>query len=196
MLELHGPLLLLEVLVHQFRIAHRFDTLVYLVDELRLVGIVHPHGGPIGSAFVVVQERTRVDVLELPGDVRPFENFLDAGGVDVVLYVNAPPGAVCVDAAEPLPHAPVIGYLAPRLAERFPLERKPFPAGALNHLRHIGQYRVGILRLGYHVALLPKLGRTLADGRNKVVLLHVAGCQRTVKVVYQRYRNGFILHNP
>src|SRR5699024_2122231 len=193
-LELYGPLLLFEVLIDQLRIAHRFHALVDFVDELRLVGIVHPHGGPVGGALRVVQERARIDVLELTRDVRPLDDFLDAGGVDVMLYVDASSGAVCVDAAEPFPHAPVIGYLAPRLAERLPLERKPLAPSAFNHFRHVGEYRVCILRLGDDIALLPKFRGAFAHGGDEVVLLHVAGRQRTVEIVYQRNRNGFVFH--
>lgn len=101
--EGYRALVLLDVLVHELAVEDRFDALVDLEDELGLVGVIDRYGGPIGDSVDVVQERAGVDPPEFMGDLRPFDDLLQARGVDVVQDADAPRRAVGVDACEPLP---------------------------------------------------------------------------------------------
>ena len=87
---------------------------------------------------------------------------------------DAPLGAVAVDAPEPLLHAAVERHAAPRLLEGLTAQRQPLRLGLLDHPGHVGEDHVGILLLGQRVGLGPELLVALADGRNEVILLHVA----------------------
>ena len=107
--EGYRALVLLDVLVHELAVEDRFDALVDLEDELSLVGVIDRYGGPIGDSVDVVQERAGVDPPEFMGDLRAFDDLLQARGVDVVQDADAPRRAVGVDACEPLPDSFVEG---------------------------------------------------------------------------------------
>ena len=124
--ERHGPLVLGDVAVDLRGVRHRFDALVDLEDELRLVGVVDRHGRPVGDAVDIVEERAGVDLAEFAGDFGALDDLFQSGGVDVVEDADAALGAVAVDAPEPLFHAPEEGHFAARLLERFAAQRQPF----------------------------------------------------------------------
>ncbi len=188
--ERHGARFLLHVLVHEFGIVDRFHTLVYLEDKLRLVGIVHRHGRPVGDAVHIVEERAGVNLAELVGDCRALDNLFQTRRVDIVQNLDSALLAVCVHAVEPLLHTRVESHAATRLLKGFATERQPLRLRRLNHSRHVCQNLVGVLLLGEVVRLRPELLVALADGRNEVVFLHVARRQSAVEVVDKCYREA------
>ena len=193
--ERDGTFALLDILIDQLAVRHRLDALVDLEDELRLIGIVDRHAGPVGDAVDVVEERAGVDLAELGRDGRPLDHLLQARRIDVVQHAHAPRGGVGVDAAEPLLHARKEPDVASRLLERLAAQRQFARARRFEHLGHVGKRHVGVLLLGQRIGVVPELPVALADGGNEIVLLHVAGRQRTVEVVDQRRRDfGFLCH--
>ena len=185
--ERHGALVLGNVAVDHLRVEDRFHALVDLEHELRLVGVVDRHGGPVGDAVHVVEERAGVDLAELVGDLRSLDDLLETRRVDVVEDADAPLFAVAVDSGKPLPDAVEERHAAARLLERLAFERESLRLGLLDHPRHVRKDHVGVLLLGERVGLGPELLVALADGRNEVVFLHVARSERSVEVVDQCY---------
>lgn len=67
----------------------------------------------------------------------------------------------------------------------------------MQHPIHIGQNGIAILLTSRVVTLLPKITVALAHSRNEIVLLHVAGRKRTVKIIDQGHlRPLFLLRHP
>ena len=75
-LERHGTFVFGDVTVHHLAVEHRFDAFVDLEDELRLVGVVDRHGGPVGDAVDVVEKRAGIDLPELVCDLSSFDDLL------------------------------------------------------------------------------------------------------------------------
>ena len=192
--EGYGALALLHEAVDILGVEYRLHALVYLEDELRLVGIVHCHCGPVGYAVDIIEERACVYVLELVGYGRALDYLLQARGVDVVEYAHATLRTIAIDTSEPLLHATKEGDVATRFAEGLAPERQPLRLCRLEHACHICEHLVGILLLGKGVGLVPELYVALAHGGDEVVLLHISRCQRAVEVVDKGYGNH-IFHN-
>ena len=74
--ERYGALVFGDVAVHQLAVENRLDAFVYLEDELRLVGVVDRHGGPVGDAVDVVEKRAGIDLPELVCDLSSFDDLL------------------------------------------------------------------------------------------------------------------------
>ena len=53
-----------DKLVHPPVVAHLPDALVDLEEKLRLGGVIHGHGWPVGDAVIVIEKRAGIDVLE------------------------------------------------------------------------------------------------------------------------------------
>ena len=185
--ERYGTLVFGDVAVDQLRIENRLNALVDLEDELRLVGVVDRHGGPVGDAVHVVEERAGVDLAELVGDLRALDDLLQPRGVDVVQDADAPPGPVGVDARKPLFDPREERHAAARILKRLAAQRQALRLGLLDHPGHVREDHVGVLLLGQRVGLGPELLVALADGRNEIVLLHVARGQRAVEIVDECY---------
>ena len=92
-----------------------------------------------------------------------------------------------VDAAEPLLHARKEPDVASRLLERLAAQRQALRLGLLDHPGHVREDHIGVLLFGQRVGLGPELLVALADGRNEIVLLHVARSQRAVEIVDECY---------
>ena len=100
---------------------------------------------------------------------------------------------ISVHAREPRLDAGVVSYAPARLLKGLAPQREALALRLLYHAGHVGEHGVGILLLGQRVGLAPELLVALADGRNEIVLLHVARGQRAVEIVYQGH-GRFLFH--
>ncbi len=82
-------LVIRNILVHPAVVAHLTDALVDLEEKLRLRGIIHGYGWPVGDAILIIEKRAGVDVLEFLGDGGALYHLLQSRGVDVVLDVQS-----------------------------------------------------------------------------------------------------------
>ena len=72
--------------------------------------------------------------------------------------------------------------------------RDVFLLGLDEHQVHVGEHLIHVVLLSQLVSLLPELALVHVEVRYKVVLLHVAWCQRTVKVVRDGHIAVFFNH--
>ena len=133
-------------------------------------------------------------MLELLGDGASFNDFLEAGGVDVVLHADAVLKAVGVDVTEPFADTLIKAYIPSVAAEISSRKLDAGLLGFIEHKLHIGEDIARILADGDAVALCPELLRSLVYGLDETELLHIAGGEGSVEVVDKGYYR-FSSHN-
>lgn len=185
--EWHGTFTLLDVAIDHRAVEYRLHALVDLEDKLCLVGVVDRHSGPIGDAVDIVEELAGVNLAELVSNLRTLDNLGQTRRVDIVHHIQSSLSSIGVDAREPLFDALIELNPATRLLECFATQRESLGLCLLNHLGHVCKDAVGILLLGKRVSLVPKLLVALANGRDKVILLHIARREGAVKIVNKCY---------
>ena len=82
-------LVLRHALIHLLGIPCTENALVYLEDELRLGSVVDRDSRPLRLAFLVIDEGTGENMLELLGYRAALDNLFQAGRIDVVLHLHA-----------------------------------------------------------------------------------------------------------
>lgn len=181
--EGNGTLLLGDELVDAVVVAHLADAFVDFEDELRLGGVVHRYGRPVGYAVNVVEERAGVDGFKLVGDGGAFYHLFESGGVDVVVEFQADAASVFVDEAEPFEDAREEFDHGAEAVERLATQRDVVGLCRLEHLIHIAEDAAGVVVVGKSVGGGPELFDVFADGLDEAEFLHVFWRQRAVEVV-------------
>lgn len=164
-----------NILVHPAVVAHLTDALVDLEEKLRLRGIIHGYGWPVGDAILIIEKRAGIDVLEFVGDGRALYHLLQSRGVDVVLDLQSDACTIFVDEREPLLYATEELYIPAEALEGFAGERDMVLLGFIQHHIHIGENAVGILAHGQFPVLIPEFLLRLSGCLDESELLHVAG---------------------
>ena len=185
--ERNALLVLRHALIHLLGITCTENALVYLEDELRLGSVVDRDSRPLRLAFLVIDERTGENMLELLGYRATLDNLFQAGRIDIVLHLHAMRLAIFIHEVEPS-RDPVEQLDV--LAEF--LELAAFQADAvvlrlIEHQLHVRKNVAGILAGSDAVAHFPELLRRLADGLDETEFLHVAGRKSPVKIINQSY---------
>ena len=132
-------------------------------------------------------------MLEFAGDGGALDDFLQAGGVDVVLDLHPVRGAVLVDVPEPVADAVEEFDVRPVAVEVTAGQLDPVLLRLVVHQFHVGEDVGGVLPPGDAVALGPELLGRLVDGLDETEFLHVAGRQGSVEIVDER-DDGFSPH--
>ena len=168
-------LVIRNILVHPTVVAHLTDALVNLEEKLRLRGIIHGYGWPVGDAILIIEKRAGIDVLEFLSDGCALYHLLQSRGVDVVLDVEADACTIFVDEREPLPYATEELHIPAEALEGFAGERDMVLLCFIQHHIHIGKNAVGILAHGKLPVFIPEFLFRLSGCLDESELLHVAG---------------------
>ena len=194
--ERDGALAIGNILVHPAVVAHLTDALVDLEEKLRLRGIIHGYGWPVGDAILIIEKRAGIDVLEFLGDGRALYHLLQSRGVDVVLDLQSDACAIFVDEREPLLHATEEFHIPAEALEGFAGERDMVLLCFFEHQKHIGQDAVGILTFCQFSVSIPEFLLGLSGCLDESELLHVARRECSVEIIYQCHLWSFLCHIP
>lgn len=170
-----GTLAVGDKLVHPPVVAYLPDALVDLEEKLRLRGIIHGYGWPVGDAILIIEKRAGVDVLEFLSDGCALYHLLQSRGVDIVLDIEADACTIFVDEREPLPYATEEFHIPAEALEGFAGERDMVLLCFIQHHVHIGKNAVGILAHGKLPVFIPEFFFCLSGWLDESELLHVAG---------------------
>ena len=173
--EWDGALVIRNILVHLAVVAHLTDALVDLEEKLRLRGIIHGYGWPVGDAILIIEKRAGIDVLEFLGDGGALYHLLQSRGVDVVLDLQSDACAIFVDEREPLLHATEEFHIPAEALEGFAGEGDMVFHRFIQHHVHIGEDAAGIFTHGKLPVFIPEFFLRLSCCLDESELLHVTG---------------------
>lgn len=134
--------------------------------------------------MLIVIKGTGVNMGEIFRNRRPFYDFPQAGGNNVMLHENAPPFPVGIDPAEPSSDAVVQPDFAAVLFQPF-LVQYFLPPGALKHLIHVRQVLIHAVVFRQPVRFLPKAVHIIIHGTD-ISVLHIFRGKRPVEIIADR----------
>ena len=121
-----------------------------------------------------------------------FNHFSQPRRIDVVLHIEPQRIAHLVDFGKPLFHAGEEFHHRAEFFKTFSLERNAIGTRFIEHGVHVGENVVGIIFFGEFVAFFPELVNVVADGLNKAEFLHIARCERAIKIVDECYLRSIV----